>query len=337
MNFVSVGDLSRIFTLRGSNAALRSDIERLSQEVTTGIRADIPKHLGGDLVQLAKIEDGLSQASAYRQVASEAASTASAMQTALGTLQDLADVAGGSMLSDTSLAVSSSLKSVATATKGQLHVAVAALNTNIGGRFVFSGTKVNLPPLASGDNVLAQAKGAISGATDAESAVQMLRTWFNAPPGAGGFADNAYRGAVSPAAEFGVDSSTSVKFDQTANDSGVRDILFGLTLGALVADGAFTDNHDARASMMRAGGAALIAGNASIAQSRSDLGMTEQIVERSKTRLESMMTNLKIERTCLIEADSYEAGSRLIEAEAQLEALFALTARLSNLSLAKYL
>ena len=50
-----------------------------------------------------------------------------------------------------------------------------------------------------------------------------------------------------------------------------------------------------------------------------------------------MLTSIQIERTSMIQADAYEAGSQLIQAEAQLEALFAMTARLSNLSLAKYL
>lgn len=337
MNFVSVGDLSRIFTLRNSNAGLRGDIQRLSQEVTTGLRTDIPKHLNGDLVELAKIEHGLDQARAFRRVSSEAASTASAMQAALGSLQDIADGMGGAMLSDTSLAVSHSLKSTATIAESQLSSVVAALNTNVGGRFVFSGTKVNTPSVTSADDLIAQAQSVITGSVTPDEAIQRLKTWFDATPGAGGFADTAYQGATGQVAEFGVDASTSVRFDQTANDPATRKILFGLTIGALVSKGAFDGDHDAQSAMMRAGGGALIEGNAGLALSRADLGMTEQTIERSSVRLEAMLTTLQIDRTNLVQADTYEAGSQLIQAEAQLEALFAMTARLSNLSLAKYL
>ncbi len=337
MNFVSVGDLSRIFTLRNSNAGLRSDIQRLSQEVTTGLRSDIPKHLNGDLVEFAKIEHGLGQARAFRRVSSEAASTASSMQTALGSLQDIADATGGSMLSDTSLAVSHSLKSVATTAASQLGSAIAALNTNVGGRFVFSGTKVNVPAMVSADDLVNQAQSVISGAATPGDAIQRLNDWFSATPGTGGFADTAYQGSTGQGAEFGVDASTTIRFTQTANDEATRKILLGLTIGALVSKGAFDGDHAAQTAMMRAGGGALIAGNAGLALTRSDLGMTEQAIERSGVRLDAMLTNLQIERTNLVQADTYEAGSQLVQAEAQLEALFAMTARLSNLSLAKYL
>lgn len=222
MNFVSVGDLSRIFTLRNSNAGLRSDIQRLSQEVTTGLRSDIPKHLNGDLVEFAKIEHGLGQARAFRRVSSEAASTASSMQTALGSLQDIADATGGSMLSDTSLAVSHSLKSVATTAASQLGSAIAALNTNVGGRFVFSGTKVNVPAMVSADDLVNQAQSVISGAATPGDAIQRLNDWFSATPGTGGFADTAYQGSTGQGAEFGVDASTTIRFTQTANDEATR-------------------------------------------------------------------------------------------------------------------
>lgn len=337
MNFVSVGDLSRIFTLRNSNASLRADVQRLSQEVTTGVHADIPKHLNGDLVELSKIEHGLDQARAFRRVSSEAASTASSMQAALGSLQDISDAMSGTMLSDTSLAVSHSLKSVATTAASQLDSAVAALNTNVGGRFVFSGTRVNVPAITSADDLISQAKLVIAGATTPDEAIQQLNDWFDAAPGAGGFTDTAYQGSSGQASEFGVDSSTTVSFTQTANDPATRKILLGLTIGALVATGAFEGDHAAQAKLMRAGGGALLEGNSAMALVRADLGMTEQMIERSSVRVDAMLTNLQIERTNLIQADTYESGSQLIQAEAQLEALFAMTARLSNLSLAKYL
>lgn len=337
MNFVSVGDLSRIFTLRNANSNLRSDIQRLSQEVTTGVKSDIPKHLNGDLVEFAKIEHGLGQARAFRRVSSEAASTASSMQTALGSLQDISDTIAGGMLSDTSLAVNHTLKSVAISAASQLDSAISALNTSVGGRFVFSGAKVNVPAMTSADDLIAQAQLAIAGAATPEDAIQRLNAWFDAAPGGGGFADTAYQGSTDQVAEFGVDPSTTVRFAQTANDGATRKILLGLTIGALVSKGAFDGDHAAQAQMMRAGGGALIEGNSAMALVRADLGMTEQVIERSSVRQDTMLTNLQIERTNMIQADTYEAGSQLIQAEAQLEALFAMTARLSNLSLAKYL
>lgn len=337
MNFVSVGDLSRFFSMRRANSGLRNDIQRLSQEVTTGLRADIPRHLKGDMLGLAGIERGLDQANAYRRTTREAAATASGMQSALGTLQDIADRSSVDMISDTSLAVESTLLSTASIAEGRLGSAIAALNTNVAGRFVFSGTRSDTPPMISADDLVTQAQSVVAGATTADQAVQLLQDWFDAAPGTGGFTDSAYRGATAGGSSFGIDATNSIRFEQTANDPGVRNVLLGLTLGALVSRGAFGGDQAAQATMMRSGGGSLLKGNSELAVVRADLGVNEQSIERASVRLDSLMTNLSIERTNLISADTYESGSQLVQAEAQLEALYSMTARLSNLSLAKYL
>lgn len=337
MNFVSVGDLSRFFTMRRANAGLRNDIQRLSQEVTTGVRADVPRHLNGDLHDLARLERGLREAQTYRKTTQEAAAAATGMQAAFGTLQDIADISSVSMLSDTSLAVEHTLLSVASVADQQLDAAIAALDTNMGGRFVLSGTKANTPPIISSDDLLTQAQAVISGAASADDATQLLQDWFDAVPGSGGFSDVAYRGSLSGGSQFGIDASNSIRFEQTANDHGARNVLFGLTLGALVSRGLFGGDQASQAIMMRSGGAALMKGNAQLTLARSDLGAHEQSIERASVRLDNLASGLQVERTNLISADAYDSGSQLLQAEATLEALYAMTARLSNLSLAKYL
>lgn len=336
MNFVSVGDLSR-FTMRNANAGLRSDIQRFSKEVTTGLAGDVTKHLNGDFAELAKMERGLSQATTYRRVASEAASIASAMQTALGSLQDIAEQTGANMISDATLSSTQSLNSVAKTAAGQLETAISALNTSAGGRFVFAGSRVTSPAVVSADDLISQAQIVVSSAATPDEALQLLQGWFDAAPGAGGFADNAYLGTISDAAKFSVEPDSSISFAQTANDAGTRKILLGLTVAALVSRGAFSGDEDARAGLMRAGGEALAHGNSLTTFARADLGMTEQRIERASVRMDNLKTTLQIERANLISVDPFEAGSHLTQAQAQLEALFSITARLSNLSLAKYL
>ncbi|MDO5605075.1 MAG: flagellin [Paracoccus sp. (in: a-proteobacteria)] len=337
MKMPSIGDLSRALVLRQSNFALRGEIQRLSQETTTGIRADISRHLSGDLAGLSQIEARLSSAHAYRRVAVEAGATASGMHAALAGIQVISDENAANLLSDTALATSHGLKSVADAAAGQLNSVIAALNTNIGGRFVFSGAKSDTPPLVHAHELIALAGEVIEGVDNADEAVALLQNWFSAASGEDGFADHAYRGGLADGTDFGIDGTNRIRFGQTANDPGARSVLLGLTLGALVSRGAFAGDHAAQAVMLRAGGGALIAANADISLSRADLGMTEQVIERSATRLTSLTTNLQIERNNIMGVDSYDAGSSLIQAEAQLEMLFALTARLSKLSLARYL
>ena len=59
--------------------------------------------------------------------------------------------------------------------------------------------------------------------------------------------------------------------------------------------------------------------------------------EEASTRLSAERTSYEIARTGLLEADPYETASRLEDVQFQLEALYAVTARMARLSLTSYL
>lgn len=337
MSFVSVGDLSRAYFLRQSNAGLRERIQKLSKEVTTGRHSDTAKQLGGDLLGLARMDRGLTEAKAYLKVASEAASTASGMQSALAHLQEIAQQSSKQMLSDALLGSEHNIRMVADTAAARLQDALSALNISVGGRFVFSGTRVDSPPLVSSDALVGMAESVVAGAANQEQALSQLQDWFDSPAGAGGFTDSAYLGANGAAAELQVDPSSKISLSQTANSLSVRRVLFGLSVAALVSRGAFAGDNDVRAVMLRAAGTALVRGNAELGLDRARLGISEEVIERARVRMNTAATTLAIERARLTEADSYAAGSQLIQAEAQLDSLYALTARLSKLSLTRYL
>ena len=89
MSLVSIGDLAQSFLLRRQNVALKSDLQRLSGELTTGRVADVAARLSGDLVPLSGLDASLSSLRAYRAVNSEAALFTGVMQTALGRIDSL--------------------------------------------------------------------------------------------------------------------------------------------------------------------------------------------------------------------------------------------------------
>ena len=60
-------------------------------------------------------------------------------------------------------------------------------------------------------------------------------------------------------------------------------------------------------------------------------------MEQAATRNDAEGTGLRIMHNRLASADPYEAATALTDAEARLEKLYALTARLSRLSLMDYL
>lgn len=337
MNISSIGDLSQFIVMRNANSALRTDLRRLSTETTTGVRADIPKHLRGDLLDLSRLSYAIQSADAYQRNAKEAATAANAMQHAFSTVQKIADSLGFAMQSDEPPASENLTGTVASIAERQLNDVISTLNTRLGGRYLLSGKKVNVAPVIPAEKLVEKAAAAISGAATAEEALIRLREWFGNGSATGNVRDSFYQGSFGDSSVFSIGPSQTLRFSQTASEEGVGDILLGLTIGALVSQGAFENRPDQQLILMRAGGSALLSGSSGLSLSMAGLGSVEQTIEQASVKLEHQIRALQIERNEMISADSYEAGSQLVQAEAQLRALYAVTARLSNLSLTNYL
>ena len=70
---------------------------------------------------------------------------------------------------------------------------------------------------------------------------------------------------------------------------------------------------------------------------QAKVGMSQQIVENAVARNSAERTALSIARGEILAADPYETASALTQTETSLQNLYALTARLSRLSLADYI
>jgi flagellar hook-associated protein 3 FlgL len=67
------------------------------------------------------------------------------------------------------------------------------------------------------------------------------------------------------------------------------------------------------------------------------IGLHQQTVERAATANSSALATLELSRNDIRRADPYETAAALTEVQSQLESLYAVTARLSNLNLVDYL
>ena len=70
---------------------------------------------------------------------------------------------------------------------------------------------------------------------------------------------------------------------------------------------------------------------------QGQVGAQLEIIETTRTRQANERNALMLQRSELIGADPYETAAALTERQTQLETLYALTARVSRLSLAAYL
>jgi flagellar hook-associated protein 3 FlgL len=333
---VTLGDMARAYLLRRDTIGLKTQLQTLTQEMTSGRKADLARAVSGDFKALAGIEHGLRLLTSYKTATAEAELFTDTLQTALETTATIASDLAPS-LAAAGNGSSALVHAAAVDARQKLHSVVSTLNARVGDRYVLSGAATDRKPLAGAEAILGALTAAIAGQTTASGVITAVTTWFNAPAGGGGFSDAVYGGSAAPLVGFRVGAGDEAAVTLTATDRTLRDTLKGLALGALVAEGALAGDDTGRAFMMKTAGDTLMTATTPLADLRADLGSVQAHIADIATRNAAEGSALEIARNGIVAADPYETATALEAASSQIETFYTLTARLSRLSLADYL
>ncbi|AZB62282.1 flagellar biosynthesis protein FlgL [Cereibacter sphaeroides] len=333
MSAVSLGDLARTFLLRRQNAALKADVQRLSTEVVTGVAADVRQKTGGDLSALQAIDGSLTVLAARASATGEAASIASALQTGLARLDGLASDMSMKLLSVGNNATAMTTDQLGEEAEEAFRTAVATLNTRVGDRSIFAGTRPQQAAVLDADTILTALDTVIAGATTAADVQTAIEAWFDDPSG---YSALAYTGGGRPASVT-IATGETVALEVTADSSAIRDSLKGLALAAMLNRGALSGAPSERVSLGERAGSALLQGQTARVDLGARLGRAEARIHSATISNAAEVTSLQMARKELLGTDEYETATLLKATQAQLETLYNLTARLSQMSLTDYL
>ncbi|MEL6204797.1 MAG: flagellin [Pseudomonadota bacterium] len=336
MNEVAtVGDLARTLIFRRRNADVRSEIDRLTKEISTGRKADLPAALSGDFTVLASVERDIRSLAAYGTATTELTARASAMQTMLGTIQDQTDKFIPQLLAARGTNQQSYTENLAEEARVKMDSAVSALNTNFGGRTLFAGAAVDGPALADADVILAAVEAAVAGvAADAATVEAEVAAWF--APG-GGFDTVGYIGSANPVGAQPVSSTQSLSINITAEDTRLREILSGIALAAMADRPPLAGTLSEQTELAEMAGTALLRSQTGLSTLRGEVGAVEAELDSVVTRNGAEETALRITRGELADADIYDSSTQLEAVQTQLELLYAITVRSSELTLTRFL
>ena len=116
-----------------------------------------------------------------------------------------------------------------------------------------------------------------------------------------------------------------------------RHIRKGLAMGALVGEGALIADRIEQSALARTAGEQMLGSAGGLAYLRAGIGMVEARIDEAATRNSAEFGSLQMAITAIISVDPYQAASALQETQHQLETLYTITARLSNLRLMDFL
>lgn len=332
-------------------------LQQAGEELSNGVKSDVFGELGARAAQLLSLRAREENTQAYITSNEILGSKLQAMLTSVdavrGETQSVLEVA---------LVNASRPSTGATALQDEARAAlesvVATLNISYNGDYLFAGIDSDTTPLnrwneasdATGTSPAA-ALGAIVGsgptsAAEADDMIARIDAFFasaNSDP-AENFEGTFFGG--TPLLEAGgtpagritarIDEGQALEYGVQANDDGFREMLKGLAMLAIT-DVSKISDETAYAHWMEGVNKALSGGLDGALQASADIGFNQQVVETTQTRLNDLSLVQKKQISTYESVDPYEAATMVKTLETQLDAAYSVTARLSQLSLLKFL
>lgn len=327
--------MAQQFYLQRQLVQLKSDMNTLAKELSSGKVENLSAKLGGDFTALAGLDHSLAQLAEFQRSNEEAALFTQSVQAAMGAVQSLAGSAAPTLLSAGDTGFENHLGPAVEDARSRFDEAVAILNREVAGRSLFAGAATDVSPLADAAVMISDLQAAIALETTAAGVRSVVDSWFDDP--GGGFETLAYQGAGTDLAPFQTGREETARLELRADDAALRMTLKGFALASLVAEGALSGSLSERTELTRQSGEVLFAAEGAVLTERAEIGIVEERIERAAVTNAAEISGLTIARAELVEADPFEAATALEAVQIQLETLYTLTARLSRLNLTDFL
>jgi len=327
--------MSQHFLSLRNSGVIKTDLARLGQELATGKVTDIAAHLGGDTRQVSGIDHSLSVLSAFQTTANETGLLLENMQFALDNVSTQSSSTAEVLLKVSPQSSEHQISQAGTVARQAFTDIVQSFNGRFGGKSMFAGTAVHTKPLASAEEMLTNIRAELVGAATAQDVSSAVQQWFNDP--AGGFATMGYQGGTGSGRVKQVGPNQNITISTRADDQLVKDLLASTAIAALAAEMGGNLTTSDQGDLQRASGAELLSGSAGLAEIMGVIGIQQGFLATQKAQFSAEQVSLEMAYNDLTLADPFETATRLQAVQAQLETHFAITARLSNLSLAEYI
>lgn len=329
----SIGNMSQVFISQRHNLDLRTRLNTLTSEFSSGRKDDLARSIGADTARLTNIDRRVAVLDSYMLASSETAQELEIVQQSLARVDSVRAKTAEALLNSDFVESDLHRQNMSNTAKDAFKEMVTVLNTRFADRSIFSGAAAGQSALASPTDMIASIEAAVAGLStvaDVEAAVDL---WFDDP--AGGFATMGYTGDDGDPVERRIDEGQSISLTARADADQIKNVLKGAALG-FAASAASLSGHD-HAEALRISGVSLIASAEPFVNFRSQIGASQERIQETRAMQVAEQTTLSRIYNDLVLTDQFETGLALQEVQTQLETHYTITARLSRLSLAEYL
>lgn len=334
MSQYSIGDLAQSSLVRLQGTRLKSELLQLTEELSTGLVTDVGTHLRGDLGYYADVENNLRLLEGYDLAATEATQFADATQAVLDRVASRLSSSVDSTLPAAETAFQDMRDHASTDARYDLEAVISSLNASSVGRSLFSGTATDTPPLISADTFLDTLKAALPPISDPATLAAEVANWFADPSG---FDAMAYNGSTTDLAPARIGENENVSMAVRADSDEIKAVLESLSLTALITDSDYGFDPAEQTEGFDTSSAMLLSAQARLTGLQADIGSAQERIEAATTRNAAARIGFETARSTLVGADPFETATRLDDVQFRLESLYAVTARMSSLTLLNYI
>jgi len=348
MKTTSVSTFALSQTMRYSHSRMQVDLAKAQKEASTGLVADRGLALGAGTSRLVSLERDLERLNGLVDSNALVSTRLSATQKSLSQLATAAQTFLSALTSTASGDASSA--TITNAAKAALGGMTSILNTSMNGEHLFAGTNTDVRPLNDFTAVGSPSKAAFDAAfqahfgfTQADPAAASITTAQMDAFIAGGlqtqFLGAGWQANWSNATDQAIVSRIALNETAETSVSIDNDGIRKLAMAAAGIAGSFSETTSGAAKTALVDRAIALVGEAlsNIAELQSQTGVIEKRVKDASDRIKTQ-TELFEKHILDVEGvDPYEASSRVSNLLTQIETSYALTARLQQLSLLKFL
>lgn len=335
MQFSGIGDLAQSLMLRRQGAELKSHMVRLTQEISTGRTKDVSERVRGDFGPLASIQGHLGQLEAFQRVRDDLSGQMVAIQASLSAIQSSTDGFGADLIAAATLGQADVIEAKSADARALLDETVSYLNTNHNGQYLFSGDASDRKPLASSDMLMDELRLVAQTATDPADLEVKIDDWFfNA---GGGFETLIYNGSDVAAQKVHISGDSAAEQPILAKDGAFRALMRGLALTELVSENVIPLSFDEATTVYNSAGQSVVEGKNALIGLGRQIGDVQAALVNEDTAANAERTAFETASSKISAVDPYDAAAELEAVQFQIETLYLLTARMSQLRLSDYL
>ncbi len=339
MKTTPVSTMGLINATRETRANLQFKIAEAQKEANTGRHADVGLSIGYLTERTLSLRNEMDRLKTFKDTNSVAASRLELSQVQLNAMADAAS--GLVQTLQAARAAPSSAGVAVTDAKAKLTAFTASMNTAVNGAYLFSGVNTDVKPLADyhGSQTQADVAAAFAALGPVEDISAADMKAFLDGPFKDLFLDDANWANLSSASDRAI-TSRITNNERIATSTNANEEPFRLLASAYVMIADLPIEQLGEGAYLAVIDTAMgIAGQAEggLTGIRASLGTSQERIKSANDRMDVQLGLLNEHIVAIEGVDPYEAQVKVNALLTQLETAYALTARLQNLSLLKYI